>query len=535
MHSTTDADEGTLDLPRTSEVSSSKFPQGASEMDTCPNCEFGAVIPYTPSVNAIELLQLGASSHDACHASLSDDIANLEEELQTIESLFIQIRDRRDRIRKDLGYCKALLAPIRRLPRELLLEIFDFASSDVPEPRHAPWILGQYPPGFLEQYASLSRDLPMHVSIKYMDSETMYALSGVVLHPERWSTLELHTNAEELSELLWLASKSSPAIQLTNLRINLSYTIQPPVYATVSHKLFSSSPIQDATFQDILYQCMPINLTELHKFHVYSYDPAELHNMLQHAQCLTEFTITPAPCPHDFAGPISYPHITHTSLQWLAFVISGPDTYHFDKVSVTFDYVTLPALQEFNILRPEHWMFFPITFKAVEYSRLINLFQRSECNLTIITLSIPVSVELFLDPILMQSPALQKLDLIIDTATARDTFKALEFERGKARHLRELCIREVEIEMGNISLMKEAVGFHAMVLSRLNSNSHLAKLRLLLPEFHWDMHQASSVPKNSSFHNFFRIKNQGIYTEFLLDREDCLVDRDTHVHIFGSS
>ncbi|KAG7439152.1 uncharacterized protein BT62DRAFT_924882 [Guyanagaster necrorhizus] len=113
-------------------------------MVTCPKCEFGAVVPYTPSVNAIELLQLGASSHDICHASLSDDITNLEEELQTIESLFIQIRDRRDRILKDLGCCKALLAPIRCLPRELLLEIFDLASSDVPDPHHAPWILGQW-------------------------------------------------------------------------------------------------------------------------------------------------------------------------------------------------------------------------------------------------------------------------------------------------------------------------------------------------------------------------------------------------------
>ncbi|PBK99790.1 hypothetical protein ARMGADRAFT_918635, partial [Armillaria gallica] len=72
-----------------------------------------------------------------------DDISNLEQELQQIESLFIRIRDQREKLLKDLGSCKALLAPIRRLPRETLLKIFSLASSDIPDPLNAPWSLGQ--------------------------------------------------------------------------------------------------------------------------------------------------------------------------------------------------------------------------------------------------------------------------------------------------------------------------------------------------------------------------------------------------------
>ncbi|KAK0243636.1 hypothetical protein EDD85DRAFT_753725, partial [Armillaria nabsnona] len=71
-----------------------------------------------------------------------NDITHLEQELQVIRSLFIKTRDRYDKLVKDIGSRKSLLAPVRRLPRETLLQIFALASSDNPTPFDAPWSLG---------------------------------------------------------------------------------------------------------------------------------------------------------------------------------------------------------------------------------------------------------------------------------------------------------------------------------------------------------------------------------------------------------
>ncbi len=79
---------------------------------------YASIRPYTLSVNATDLLQRRFSSLDISQASILSDSANLEHELHDVEPLFVQIRDRREKLLMDLRGCKALLAPIRRLPRE---------------------------------------------------------------------------------------------------------------------------------------------------------------------------------------------------------------------------------------------------------------------------------------------------------------------------------------------------------------------------------------------------------------------------------
>ncbi len=76
------------------------------------------------------------------------------------------------------------------------------------------------------------------------------------------------------------------------------------------------------------------------------------------------------------------------------------------------DYITLLALWQFEVLAASPGV--PWSFQAIEYTCLIRLFHRSQCSLTVLTISIPMSVEAFLIPVLSQSPALRKLDIFLN-------------------------------------------------------------------------------------------------------------------------
>ncbi len=79
------------------------------------------------------------------------------------------------------------------------------------------------------------------------------------------------------------------------------------------------------------------------------------------------------------------------------------------------DYITLLALRQFEVLAASPGI--PWSFQAIEYTCLIRLFHRSQCSLSVLsvlTISIHMSVEAFLIPVLSQSPALRKLDIFLN-------------------------------------------------------------------------------------------------------------------------
>ncbi|KAK0457579.1 uncharacterized protein EV420DRAFT_503167 [Desarmillaria tabescens] len=536
------------------------------DTNTCPKCGFSAIRPYTPSVNPSELLQSGFSSLDVSRASILTDVANLDQELQQIESLYGRIRDRREQILKDLGGCKALLAPIRRLPRETLLHIFSLASSDAPHPFDAPWILGEVcstwrsisrsypslwtnidisrscslrPLLFIETYISLSGNLPLHLHIRrHVQDVKMDVLTRLASHSGRWSTLDLEITDRLLCRLLNLAS--TPATRLTNLRFCLLGESQPVISHAVVNNLFSSSPIKEAKLEHIHSSSVPINMTELRIFHIHSYDPAELLSMLQQAERLTEFAVTPVKPPPNLtnAAPIPYPPMTHTSLQRLSLVVDIENSRDVTKNPVAFDYVTLPALQQLEVqvnIQPPTPGILTSPFESVDYARPIRLVDRSQCNLTTLTFSIPISVEALLVPILIRSPAIQRLDICVNASVARDVFHMLTLEQGLANCLKELHIQETMIQTAPSGILEDAVPFHAMILSRLHGDRHLDTLRLSLGTS-WAEHRPPlPVAQDSPFRDLFRIKDEGINVEFLLDRKDCLVDGEAHARFFGST
>ncbi len=226
---------------------------------------------------------------------------------------------------------------------------------------------------------------------------------GLLLHSERLKSLDLSMSRRELSDLLSLAS--SAALRLTKFSISLHGADEPEINQAVLTNVFSSSPITEAHLQHIPYSWMPINAAKLRKFHVYSYDPAELRSMLHQAHHLTEFVITMAPAPRRFVPnilPMTNTHIHyHTSLRRLSFVVTLENTRRVNKIPLIFNFVSLPALQQFDILAQEDQPLFGIqlaTFEPHEYSHIVDLFRRSRCNLTIVTLAVPVSVQAFLSP-----------------------------------------------------------------------------------------------------------------------------------------
>ncbi|KAK0435731.1 hypothetical protein EV421DRAFT_1739993 [Armillaria borealis] len=518
-----------------------------TNMDTCPKCEFGALRLYTPSIDAIGLLRSGVSSLHISRDSLLNDVAHLQEELRHIEPLYIQIRDRRNKLLKDLRDYKAFLAPIRTLPPETLLQIFKLASFHN-DPLHAPWILGHvcslwqslsrscpslwtrirfsdeyYSSSvFQEKYISLSQDLPIHLFIdgEPHDKRVRAILKGLMMHSERWETLELNMEGEQIYRLLNLAS--SPAVQLMKFHLSLRFGTRLPKFRQeVLSNLFSSSPIQDASLPKIFYSRIPINLTELRKFHIYSSSPAELYSILQRAQHLIKFTVTPGPGSHRLTLPSTYSDMSHTAVRKLSFSISGEIQDNINNIPFPFSHITLPALRQFDILLGEIFRSRLDNLGTLDHSGMIDFLHRSQCNLTTITLDVPTAVETFLLPILAQSPGLRKLHIFVNTSVARDVFELLVSERGLVQHLKDLSIEELPISPDKSSLFEESDAFHTMILSRSGSDRRLEIVPI-------------PVAQDSPFRDLFRIKDQGVDVKFLFNGKDCLVDENARTTFFGS-
>ncbi len=489
-----------------------------------------------------------------------NDVAHLQEELRHIEPLYIQIRDRRNKLLKDLRDYKAFLAPIRTLPPETLLHIFKLASSHN-DPLHAPWILGHVcsfwrslsrscpslwtrirfsdeyftSSAFQEKYVLLSRDLPVHLSIDGEPNEKRVRalLKGLMIHSERWSTLELNMEGEQIYRLLNLAL--SPAVQLMKFHLSLRFGTRLPNFRQeVLSNLFSSSPIQDVYLPSIVYSRMPINLTELRNFHIYSSSPAELYSILQRAQHLTKLTVTPGPGSHRLTLPSTYSDMSHTAVRKLSFSISRGIQDSIDNIPFPFSHITLPALQQFDILLGENVRSRLNDFGMLDHSGMIDFLHRSQCNLTTITLGVPAAVETFLLPILAQSPGLRKLHIFVNTSVARDVFELLASERGLVPHLKDLSIEELPISPDKSSLFEESDAFHKMILSRSGSDRRLEIVRLSLNTFRIWRQAPIPVAQDSPFRDLFRIKDQGVDVKFLFNGKDCLVNENARATFFGS-
>ncbi len=238
-------------------------------LDVCLDCQFDAIPRYTPSVNIKELLRSGTSFHNFPRAALLNDIVNLKRERREVEreveALFIKVRDR---LINNIQTSKSLPEPIRCLPREKLLQIFDPYS---PVPSDAPSILSQLRSSWrsITHFSSLSTNLhlsescidqftlpPKHISLTHDLPDPLSSderprkessrgfLQDVSIPSARRS--ELKTSPRWMSELL--SCRSFRAVNLTGLHTNLAGPLELTYKKTV---LDSSSPPREVQLEAV--------------------------------------------------------------------------------------------------------------------------------------------------------------------------------------------------------------------------------------------------------------------------------------------
>ncbi|KAK0243601.1 hypothetical protein EDD85DRAFT_784148 [Armillaria nabsnona] len=356
---------------------------------------------------------------------------------------------------------------------------------------------------------------------RQLDHRDMDILRFLALPMERWSVLELAVTGKGLSRRLSLGS--SPDIHLTKHFLYRVGDNQPETnYAVVNiHSFFLIAHHRNPSSTSSLF--------------VYANQYEPFAKAPDRSDRLIEFIIELA-SPLDGlinTASISYPPMIHTSLQRLSFDMELVNPHPRTNIPVTIDYITLPALRDFEV--PAASPGVPWSFQAIEYTRLIGLFHRSQCSLTIPTISVPMSVEAFLIPVLSQSPALRRLDIFLNASIAGDVFKALSLEQGAAPCLEQLYITDTPIRMENRGLLEDAGGFHEMILSRLGGDIRLDTLHLSLKTDCSHQPLALPVPQDSPFCDLFRIKDQGMNVKFFLDMKDRLVDEEARASFFCSS
>ncbi|KAK0457527.1 uncharacterized protein EV420DRAFT_1688896 [Desarmillaria tabescens] len=204
-------------------------------------------------------------------------------------------------------------------------------------------------------------------------------------------------------------------------------------------------------------------------------------------------------------------------------------------MSPIFDHVSLPALKQFEILvKKGHDM---VWFGPTEYLRLHDLFRRSQCSLTVLALSTPISIESLLIPLLAQSPTLHKLEIFVRNDIAKDVFKALSRERGMVPNLKEICIAEAPKTLAESCLLEKADQLYAMILSRSDGDGRgpLKKLRVSFDSSR-NKHEWMTIPvsPDSRFRNLLRMKVNALNVEVLLDGKYCIIDGRARVSFFGS-
>ncbi|KAJ7044955.1 hypothetical protein C8F04DRAFT_1067155 [Mycena alexandri] len=331
-----------------------------------------------------------------------------------VDALNEQIHDlvqRRDRAAEHVRQHRAILSPVRRLPPELLCEIFELSSNDKGPSWHVGHICRSwrhtalsYPPLWssiaisstlsLETMTSIQTQLLRSANVPLdiywgsdrIDHDTHSSWSDVVLpYSRRWRTLHIHNHRSRVGGLDWLRPVKGRLDQLKELTItSCNGTDMPDVFTTAPNlrRVF----LTDAKFS---YTSQPISITWgqiTHYRGVYALErQMEILNAAQNLLfCDISFFYN---TPLDPTTPIILPRLRGLSLQ-MAFFLSK---------------LTTPVLETLVLHNA----------KEVYLSVLPSFIQRSSCTLNKLVLKrytndpgliailrdLPALVYLLLEPI----------------------------------------------------------------------------------------------------------------------------------------
>ncbi|KAK0493546.1 hypothetical protein EDD18DRAFT_1356476 [Armillaria luteobubalina] len=296
---------------------------------------FSASCHLSPSgAHVVDLLRSGGSSLTVDLPSLDGSSQCLERRLSTLNSRLLELEAAADclraeqcQIQSELDAQRSLMAPVRRIPSEILLHIFVLVSMDetcMLNAANAPWVFGHvcyfwrtvattspvlwstirthldlqiHPckiPLALQRHLDLSSECPLHLDIdlyRNADNDTIrQVVALIVRHSLRWETLKITLSPSTLS-MFSLVSDRLPRLRYLAVFVMNYYgdgAIVPEPYS-----FFSIAPsLVEAKIHCIPVFDLPVPLPQLQVFDGYFRNPGEVHDLLRQAPNLVKFAFS---------------------------------------------------------------------------------------------------------------------------------------------------------------------------------------------------------------------------------------------------
>lgn len=301
-------------------------------------------------VSVTDLLRSGRSSLTVDLSPLHERSQRLENRLSTLNSKLFELEAVVDRLRaeqhqiqSDLDAQQSLMAPVRRIPAEILLYIFELVSMDehcTLNTTNAPWVFGHvccfwrtiattspvlwstirthlnlqvYPrkvPAALRRHLELSSNFPLHLDIdlyRNADSHTIRQIvTSIVRHSLRWETLKITLSANSLP---MFSGVRDHLPQLRSLAVFVMNYYGDGAVVPEPYPFFSVAPaLAEAKIHCIPVFDLPVPLSQLRVFDGYFRNHSEVHDLLRQAPRLVKFAFSsmissrdanPSPIFHD--------------------------------------------------------------------------------------------------------------------------------------------------------------------------------------------------------------------------------------------
>ncbi|KAK0237435.1 hypothetical protein EDD85DRAFT_1003972 [Armillaria nabsnona] len=341
---------------------------------SCPECGFSE--PSADYQVLTSLLRSGASYEDVDSAILHHEAVHLEAELAALTSLLDETRRQHIKVKLALDSRNSLIrAHIRRLPRELLLEVFHHLQNESDNGldfMQAPWICAQI--------CSFWRDTclssPSLFAIISIDNEcSIYPITHLVSEALRLAksyllTIKIHrrflinSSFEDLFDRLALSSEYWSHVDIKIAEgYNLLRLLQGPRPLRLRHMTpevqhpfprtnrLSSSPLEYFSHNSFLC-VVPITLRHLRHLSIHIRDSKEFWDVVDAAASLEIFIVlndhfkeeTPTSRHAEHRRVLFRPRLRHLEFRqsWIPFALGN---------------VTFPSLEEFWIVsKPSNWI-----------------------------------------------------------------------------------------------------------------------------------------------------------------------------------
>ncbi|KAG7445449.1 uncharacterized protein BT62DRAFT_1077098 [Guyanagaster necrorhizus] len=439
---------------------------------------------FFPADTIIQLLRSGRSPFDLDNISLSkirQDIHKLESHVAAFDLAIRGLQKHKNRVNHNLRMYHSLFAPIRRLPLDVLIHIFQLLPVDTIDPNSTPWILGLVcyswrsvylsvptlwsrifidiragaelrPQSVSMLHTSLSRSQrsPLTISASYDNQSSPISpflfsiLDLLISHLSRWSVVEFHI--PRLSYHIFDRLGPLPMLRTINV------TLDPRVVPLGTRDLLMHSPqLRAVSLTAIPLSSVDLPLSRLSSLDGVIQTPEHLFNILNEAKGLEALTISSSKflSGHPSCGTLTVPNICRL---------------HFRSVPVQeiSNSLLFPNLK--YLVLGAHSGAQP--YSSSDIRSVVNMIERSQCPLRSLSLNFTVC----LCSIAAISSNLTQLSIMVESWAACETFVSLRVGKDGGRdlvpNLVELRITDVTSKCGGQSFTHEPFG--PMIESRWN-------------------------------------------------------------------